>query len=110
MRETILFEHTPQEDVEQEVPQHLETAPDERAKAMQDAYAILQLLHEQGILELVKGALGSGEKVMELMNGVMESEQVVRTIRNLKTLAKLIGTVEPETLEKIIAQFNRPKS
>lgn len=88
----------------------MEAEPDERAKAMQNAYAILQLLHEQGILELVKGALGSGERVMELMNCVMESEQVVRTVRNLKTLAKLIGTVEPETLEKIIAQFNRPKS
>ena len=109
MPEAISYEHTPQ-DVEHTVHQQLEGTPDERAKAMQNAYAILQLLHEQGILELVKGALGSGEKVMELMNCLMESEQVVRTVRNLKTLAKLIGTVEPETLEKIIAQFNRPKS
>jgi Mg/Co/Ni transporter MgtE len=109
MREAISYEHTPR-DVEQEFHQQSETAPDERTKAMQEAYAILQRLHEQGILELVKEALGSGEKVIQLMTSVMENGQVLRTVRNLKTLAKLIGTVEPETLEKIIAEFNRPKS
>lgn len=77
--------------------------PEQHAEVVRDAYAILRLLHDQGILGLLKDALGSTEKVMDVVIGVMESEQVVRIIRNLKTLAKLIGTVEPETLEKIIA-------
>ena len=106
MSEAISYEHIPQE-AKQGFQQRLQVTPEHRAEVVQDAYAILQLLHDQGILGLVKDALGSTEKVMDVVIGMMESEQVVRTIRNLKTLAKLIGAVEPETLEKIIAQFNR---
>ena len=109
MPEAMPYEHTPR-DMKEEFYQELEAAPEKRAEAMQDAYAILQLLHDKGILELIKDALGSGEKVLEIVAGVMQGDQVIRTVRNLKTLAKLIGTVEPETLKKLIAQFKRSQS
>lgn len=112
MPEAISHEHTPR-DVKEEFYQQLQqlgAASEKRVEAMQDAYAILQLLHDKGILELVKDALGSGEKLMEVVAGVMQGDQVIRAVRNLKTLAKLIGTVEPETLKKIITQFSPPQS
>lgn len=109
MPEAFSYQHTPRESKE-EFYQQLQAASEKRADAMQDAYAILQLLHEKGILELVKDALGSGEKLMKVVAGVMQGGQVMRTVRNLKLLAKVIGKVEPETLEKLIAQFDRPQS
>ena len=98
-------EQTPQ-DVKRERHQQLQATPEERAEAMRNAYAVLQLLRDQGILELIKGAVGSAEKVMGIVSGVIENERVVRTIRNLTILVKMIGTVEPETLEKIMSSLS----
>lgn len=101
MAETISYEPIPR-DVKQEMYQQPKAAPEERSTAGGDVYAILQLLRDQGILELVKNGVGSAEKMIEIIVGVMESEQIVRTIRNLKTVTKMIRSVEPETLEKIM--------
>lgn len=109
MPEPISSEHMPQ-DVKHEFQQQLRTAPDERAEVMREAYVVLQLLHDHGILEIVKDAVGSAQKVMEVVTGVVESGQVVRTVHNLKILAKMVGSVEPETLEKIVAQCNQLRS
>ncbi len=77
-------------------------APEKHVEALLDLYSIAQLLRDKGILELIKDTLGSGEKVMEIFTETMETDEVVRTIRNLVIFIKLIGSIEPETLERIM--------
>ena len=51
---------------------------------------------------MAKGVLGSGEKVLGILTETMEKDEVVRTVRNLVIFLKLIGSIEPETLENIV--------
>ena len=88
----------------------LQQAPQEHAEALLDAYTILQELRDKGILEIVKGALGSGEKVLETLTKTISSDESVRTIRNLVILLKIVGSLEPEVLEKAIQAFSESAS
>jgi hypothetical protein len=66
-----------------------------------DAYDILSLLHEKGILELVKGSLGSGEKVFQIQTETLEMKESVRTLQNFVILIKIVGGLDPRLLEAI---------
>ena len=50
-------------------PQHelnvrLETVPARHADAILAAYEVLQLMHDEGLLELMRGTLGGGDAVV----------------------------------------------
>jgi uncharacterized protein YjgD (DUF1641 family) len=89
-----------------ELYQQLSNAPERHVEALLDAYAILQLLRDKGILELAKGVLGSGERVLEIVTATMERDEVVRTIRNLVILLKIVGSLDPEMLEKVLQSLS----
>ena len=91
----------PAVDARSQLIQRLEAAPMEHAEALLDAYDILRLLHEKGILELVKGGLGSGEKVLQILTEVLEMKETVRTLRNLVILLKIVGGLDPQLLEGV---------
>ena len=79
----------------------LENAPKEHAEALLAVCDILQGLHDKGLLELAKGALGSGEKVLEILVEAGNSPEVIRGIRNFMILTRLFATLEPRLLEHL---------
>lgn len=91
----------PDVDARSQLIQRLQEAPQEHAEALLEAYDILRLLHEKGILELLKGALGSGEKVLQILTETLEMKETVRTIRNFVILTKIVGGLDPRLLESI---------
>jgi len=101
-----IFYSPPDVDARSQLIRRLEEAPREHAEALLDAYDILRLLHEKGILELVKGALGSGEKVLGILTETLEMKETVRTIRNLVILLKIVGGLDPQLLEAVQAAVN----
>ena len=101
MAQPIIFTPARREPRE-ELLHQLEKAPNEHVEAMLDLYAILQLLRDKGLLEIAKGILGSGEKVLEIFTETLEADQVVRAVRNFVILIKIAGAIEPEALEKIV--------
>ncbi len=108
MAQAIDF-NLPDRDAKEPLRQQLRSAPEAHVEALLNAYAILQLLQDKGILELVKGALGSGEKVLAVMTETMESDAVIRTMRNLVVFLKIIGSIEPEVLEGVLKAFSQQK-
>jgi uncharacterized protein YjgD (DUF1641 family) len=86
-----------------ELIRRLERAPQEHVEALLDAYAVLQLLRDKGLLEIAKGLLGSGEKVLDILTETIEKDDVIRTLRNLTILLKIVGSLDPEMLERIVA-------
>ena len=52
-----------------------------------------------GILEVLRGALGSSDKVLEIVVEAIKTPELIRGIRNFLVLVKLLGTVEPELVE-----------
>jgi uncharacterized protein YjgD (DUF1641 family) len=100
MAEPILLKLPPHDPCEL-LFRRLENAPHEHAAALLSAYDILQELHDKGVLELVKGALGSGDKVLEIAVAAGNQPEVIHGIRNFVILTRLFGSLEPKLLEHL---------
>jgi len=90
----------PKRDPREELRARLQQAPAEHAEAMLAGFAVLQGLHDQGVLELLRGMLGGGDKILEIVVESTKTPEAVRGIRNLLIMTKILGSIEPELLEK----------
>jgi uncharacterized protein YjgD (DUF1641 family) len=79
----------------------LENAPREHVEALLASYEVLQGLHDRGVLELVRGALGSSDKVLQILVDAVNTREAICGIRNLMILVRIAGTLEPELLEAL---------
>ncbi len=79
----------------------LQNAPVEHAEAILSAYEVLQGLHDRGALELLRGALGSSDEVLEIAVDAANSPQSIRGIRNLILLVNMFGEIEPDVLKAL---------
>lgn len=100
MAEPIPFA-LPPSDPREALFHRLENAPHEHAEALLAAYDVLQGLHDKGVLEVTKGVLGSGDKILEILVQAGNSPEVIRGIRNFIIMTKLFGTLEPKLLEHL---------
>ena len=57
--------HLEPRDPQRELNVSLQKAPQEHAEALLAAYEVLQAMHDKGVLELMRGTLGGGDKVIE---------------------------------------------
>ncbi len=51
-------------------------------------------------IELAWGVLGGGSKVLEIVVEAARAPESIRAIRNLLILAKILGSIQPDLLEK----------
>jgi uncharacterized protein YjgD (DUF1641 family) len=89
----------PHADPRIELQARLQNAPAEHAEALLAGYEVLQGLHDRGVLELMRGALGSGDKVLEIAVDAMQSPASIRGIRNLLLLVNMLGAIDPDMLK-----------
>jgi aryl-alcohol dehydrogenase-like predicted oxidoreductase len=68
----------PPRDPREALYQRLEKAPHEHAEALLATYDVLQGLHDKGVLDLLKGALGSSEKVLQILVDAGNTPEVIR--------------------------------
>jgi uncharacterized protein YjgD (DUF1641 family) len=95
MAQPIPFEvHTL--DPRAELESRLRDAPLEHAEALLAAYEVLQGLHERGVFELLRGALGSSDKVIEIIVEAAKAPASIRSIRNGLIVVKTLADLEPE--------------
>jgi len=91
----------PARDPHAELQARLENAPLQHAEALLDAYEVLQGLHDRGVFELLRGALGSSDKVLSILVDAAKTPEAIVATRNLLILSKVVFTLEPELLENI---------
>src|SRR5579859_5979705 len=89
----------PPRDPRAELQARLQNAPLEHAEALLSAYDVLQRLHDRGVLDLARGALGSGDRLTEIVVEAAKSPESARGIRNIIILTKILGSIEPELVE-----------
>jgi uncharacterized protein YjgD (DUF1641 family) len=77
----------------------LQQAPVEHAEALLSGYEVLQGLHDRGVLDMLRGALGSSDEVLEIAVDMAKSPESIRSIRNLLLLVKMLGAIDPEQLK-----------
>jgi hypothetical protein len=61
---------------------------------------VRQARHDQGVLELLRGVLGGGNKILEIVVDASKTPKAIRGIRNLVIMTKILGSMDPELLKK----------
>jgi uncharacterized protein YjgD (DUF1641 family) len=89
----------PPRDPRQELRKRLDEATIEHAEALLDSWELLQQLHEQGIFQLLRGALAASDKLIETAVDATKSDESVRAIRNALILGKMLGSINPDVLQ-----------
>jgi uncharacterized protein YjgD (DUF1641 family) len=90
----------PIRDPRAELLARLEQAPAEHADALLEAYEVLQGLHEGGVFEILRGALGSKEKVLDVAVGAATAPASMRAMRNSLLLLNLLAAIDPVVLRR----------
>lgn len=80
----------------EELRARLERAPEKHAEAILAAYELLQEMHDQGVLDIVRGALGAREEILETLTENANTPEAIRAIRNLLFWRRILGSIEPE--------------
>ena len=91
----------PKRDPREELHSRLEKAPAEHAEAILAAFEVLQGLHDRGVLELLRGVLDGGNKILEIVVEATKTPEAIRGIRNLVIMTKIFGSIDPELLKKL---------
>jgi uncharacterized protein YjgD (DUF1641 family) len=80
----------------------LQNAPAEHADALLSAYELLQLLHDKGVLNLLRGVVGAGDEVIGAITAAVDTPESIRGIRNFLLLTKFFGSIPPEVLHSLV--------
>src|SRR5260221_364107 len=100
MAQPIRLEFPPR-DARAELQTRLQNAPLQHAAALLSGYELLQGLHDRGVLDLLRGGLGSSDKVLPILVNAAKTPEAIVATRNLLILSKVVFTLEPELLENI---------
>jgi uncharacterized protein YjgD (DUF1641 family) len=90
-------------DPREELKRRLDAAPLEHADALLAGYDVLQQLHDSGTLDLLRGLLGAGDQVVKHAVEMATQPESVRTLSNMLVLAKLLGSVDPDALNRVVS-------
>src|SRR3989454_1606894 len=91
----------PPRDTRAELQTRLQNAPLQHAEALLSGYELLQRLHDRGVLDLLRGGLGSSDKVLSIVVDAAKTPEAINATRNLLILSQVMFTLEPELLENI---------
>jgi uncharacterized protein YjgD (DUF1641 family) len=91
----------PKRDPREELRSRLEQAPAEHAEALLAGLEVLQGLHDRGVLEVLRGVLDGGNKILEIVVEASQTPEAIRGIRSLIIMTKMVGSIDPELLKKV---------
>jgi uncharacterized protein YjgD (DUF1641 family) len=92
---------------EEEIRRRLERAPVEHADAVMAAYALLQVAHDRGVLDIMRGAIGRGDTMVVKMAQFASEPESMALVRNLISLARIAASVDPELLSRVADELER---
>jgi uncharacterized protein YjgD (DUF1641 family) len=81
--------------------ERLENAPAEHADAVLSGYELLQLLHDRGVLNLLRGLVGGGDAVIGTIAAAVDTPDSIRAIRNFLLLTKFFASIPPDVLSSL---------
>jgi uncharacterized protein YjgD (DUF1641 family) len=89
-------------DAREELKRRIDEAPAEHADAVLSAFRLLEQAHQSGTLELLRGALGAQDSIINHVVDMVSQPEMVNALRNLLVLGKFLGSIDPQTLEAAI--------
>jgi uncharacterized protein YjgD (DUF1641 family) len=81
--------------------ERLEDALHKHTDAIVSALELLQLLHDRGVLELLRGLVGAGDQLTGILTAAAGAPESLRGMRNFLLLTKFFASVPPDVLESL---------
>jgi uncharacterized protein YjgD (DUF1641 family) len=81
---------------------HLREAPHKHADALLSALELLQLLHDRGVLDLLRGMVSAGDQLVDTLTAAVDNPESLRAIRNFLLLTKFFGSIHPDVLNSVV--------
>jgi len=81
--------------------ERLRNAPAEHEAAILSAYDLLQLLHDRGVLNLLRGLVGAGDEVIAAITAAVDTPEAIRGIRNFILLTRFFAGIPPDVLNSL---------
>jgi uncharacterized protein YjgD (DUF1641 family) len=75
---------------------------DPHSEAIASALDLLTLLHERGVLDLLRGLVGAGDQVVDILTTALNTPEAIRGMRNFLLLTKFFATIPPEVLSGLV--------
>jgi uncharacterized protein YjgD (DUF1641 family) len=86
--------------------ERLKNAPAEHAEALLSAHELLQLLHDRGVLNLLRGLVGGGDALIGTVTAAVDTPEAIRAIRNFLLLTKFFASIPPDVLNSLADTVN----
>ena len=93
--------HVAPRDPQHELDVRLQQAPAKHAEAILAAYEVLQSMHDHGVLEVMRGTLGGGKKILEQAVVVGGGPEAIRATRNVLLLVGVLAEIDPVLLSDL---------
>lgn len=81
--------------------ERLQNAPAEHAEALLSAFELLQLLHDRGVLNLLRGLVGGGDELIGTITAAVDTPESIGAIRNFLLLTKFFASIPPDVLTSL---------
>jgi len=85
-----------------EPTERLADALDRHTDAIVSALELLQLLHDRGVLELLRGLVGAGDQLTGILTAAAGAPDSLRGMRNFILLTKFFASIPPEVLDSLV--------
>ena len=93
-------------DPKQGLMRKLEAAPEAHAEALLVLYDLLQTSHDEGLLDLLNGLVHAKNEIFGHLAEGGRMQESVDAMRNLVSIGKVLGAIEPETMSCIAAAMS----
>ena len=80
----------------------LADALEKHTDAIVSALELLQLLHDRGVLELLRGLVGAGDQLTGILTAAAGAPESLRGMRNFILLTKFFTSIPPEVLDSLV--------
>ena len=82
--------------------ERLEDALDKHTDAIVSALELLQLLHDRGVLDLLRGLVGAGDQLVGILTAAAGIPESLRGMRNFILLTKFFASIPPDVLNSLV--------
>src|SRR3984957_8584073 len=83
--------------------ERLADALDKHADAIVSALELLQLLHDRGVLDLLRGLVGAGDQLVGILSAAAGAPESLGGIRNFILLTKFFSSIPPDLLNSLVS-------
>src|SRR6202142_175539 len=82
--------------------ERLEDALDKHTDTIVSALELLQLLHDRGVLDLLRGLVGAGDQLVGILTAAAGTPESLRGVRNFILLTKFFASIPRDVLNSLV--------